>query len=59
MQTRNDAARRGAERSGDDRGDIARSVGMVLGVAAVLSVVIDELRKLMSGSNRDGEQVTR
>ncbi len=59
MQTRNDAARRGAERPGDDRGDTARSVGMVLGVAAVLSVVIDELRKLMSGSNRDGEQVTR
>lgn len=59
MQTRNDAARHGAERPRDDRGDIARAVGIVLGVAAVLSVVIDELRKLMSGNHCDSGQVTR
>ncbi len=59
MRTNDDTPTRRS--TGDDRRDITRSVGSVLAILALLTMAVDELRKLgaAGGRGRPGSEVTR
>ncbi len=55
MQAHDDIHARLAERAGDVGRDLARTAGSVLAIAALLTMVVDECRKL----GASGGEVTR